>query len=149
MPLVLTTDLQQGALRWARDQLALTSLDWPAGSSALSVIETDPVATRAVVVAVNTYDGVVDAHFATDHSKRWASRNVLRGIFGYLFLVCKTHRVQCLVSTDNTAMIDINARLGFAIEGVAREGFDRGKDGVIMGMTRAMCPWLDPQDKGL
>jgi RimJ/RimL family protein N-acetyltransferase len=75
-------------------------------------------------------------------SPKWCSRRFLHTCFNYVFNRCGCRRCSILVRTTNNKMLDLAERLGFQREGLVREAFEDGSDGVLLGMLRAECVWL-------
>lgn len=148
MSLFLSNENQDELLDWAFQRIDMSGY-WPDGARALGVYDTNRGnAIRAVLVTVETYDGVIDAHFASDGSRTWATRNVLGGIFGYLFFVRSAKRVQTIVSPENAATIIMNYKLGFTFEACIAAVMDDGGPGVLMSMTPEACKWIKEPDNG-
>lgn len=152
MPLYLDNTDQQALLDWS---LILTpgasGGHWPVGySSAMGVFDSDaedPNAPRAVMVMVNTDPRILDLHFSSDQTKKWATRNIMRGLFGYMFLVRRVRRLQAKVLSSNTSMMRFALQCGFRPEGTLREYAGPGLDAVLLGMLADDCAFLDPSDK--
>jgi len=142
LSLFLANEHQDELLDWAFQRIDMNGF-WPVGARALGVYdEAKGDAIRAVLVTVETYRGVIDAHFASDGSRTWATRNILGGIFGYLFFVRGAHRVQTLVSPENDKTIIMNYKLGFKFEASLDGAMDDGGPGVLMSMSPQSCKWL-------
>ena len=73
-------------------------------------------------------------------SPRWATRRVLRAVFGYPFTQLNLKRVEAVTRDDNHAAQRLLDRLGFTREGVLRSGY-QGRDGYIYGMLSDECRW--------
>lgn len=79
---------------------------------------------------------------ATDGARDWATRATLRWIFGLAFEQMNLARVTVVVHSRNMASLSLCDRLGYVMEGVVREAFEDGGDGVVMGMLRRECRWI-------
>ncbi len=100
------------------------------------------------MVSIETYDGIIDVHFASNGSGRWARPNVFGGLFGYLFLVRRAFRVQGIIPVDAPpAHISMMLRLGFRAEGTLASGVAPLKDGIMFGMSIQDCAWIEESDK--
>lgn len=147
MPLYLSNEDPDRFLAWAQKKIGFPGT-WPQGARALAALDGDTDAIRAVLVTVQTYDGIIDAHIASDGKRTWATRNILGGFFGYLFLVRGARRVQIIQDPENTDAVMMSVKLGFAFEGRAAAALDNGKDGVILSMTPDQCKWIKEQSNG-
>ena len=72
---------------------------------------------------------------------RWASRRILRVLFGYPFVQLKVRRITTYCGATMKDVRRFNERLGFTQEGLMRHGFDND-DCVIFGMLRDECKWI-------
>lgn len=59
----------------------------------------------------------------------------LRGIFRYCF--ARVRRVTCRTSVNNTRTIHVLTALGFQREGLLRQWFHDGSDGVLFGLLKS------------
>lgn len=73
----------------------------------------------------------------------WLTRATLRAFFGYPFNQLGCIRVTATVARANRRALDMNRRLGFAIEGTIRDGYGPGRDGLLLGMLRRECRWIE------
>lgn len=144
MALFITTDDQQMLLDWAADRVDLgPGIRWPSEAVAVAVRDMDDFTVYGVMVTVETYRGVIDMHFASDGTKRWATRQSLGMLFQYLFLIRGARRVQTIHSANHFAKSSIVMRLGFKPEGQLRSAIAPGQDGIMFGMTASDCRYLD------
>lgn len=148
MPVSLHMGDQRALLQWAAGRMPGDDAGtFPAGALAVGIVKPDGEIV-AVLVCIETYDGILDIHFASDGSGVWSNRNVLSGLFGYVFLVCRAFRVQSIIPVDApTHHSSILLRLGFRAEGTMKNGIAPFVDGTMFGMAVSDCPWLEPQDK--
>lgn len=144
MALSLYNDNPKHLLNWAAERVDLIG-KWPSGSSPMAVVDLDDSSIKAVLVVVETYEGVLDIHFATDKSKRWATPNILGGLFGWMFLVRKAHRLQTVFPIEAKATIRLALDIGFRLEGVLRGAMGPGQDAYLFAMTEDHCPWIKEQ----
>lgn len=136
----LTVENQYNLLAWAAPRCGVQEL-WPTESEAMGVIdETGELVCVFVVNAI--YGDTCTAHIATDGGARWAQRNVLRGFFGYLFIVKEMTRVQAVIPVNRRPALVMATKVGFIFEGVMRRGAADGSDAVLMAMLREECPWI-------
>lgn len=73
----------------------------------------------------------------------WLTRASLRALFGYPFNQLGCCRVTATVNRSNKRALDMNRRLGFCIEGCIRDGYGPGRDGLLLGMLRRECRWIE------
>jgi len=133
---------QDAMLEFARERVGNVG-PWPAHAVALGVY-TNEGELRAVLVTVETYHAVVDMHFASDETRLWGNRAVLRMIFGYMFDFLGARRVQTCHPVSAKPHTSIVLRLGFTVEGTLKDAIDEGVDGILFSMLRDECAWLPP-----
>lgn len=138
MTLTLTQDPQYQLLDWARPRCGCPGL-WPKESEAIGVMDGDQL--RAVMVLNAFYDEGCTVHFASDHTRRWATRNVLGGLFGYIFEYRRLGRAQLVIPATNRRAMVAGIKLGFVPEGRMRGGATGGDDAIVMSMLAHECPW--------
>ena len=144
----LDNDGQAALLDWASYWLLGSCGDrLPEGARAIGVREKPTGTLRCVFVFVETYRGIIDVHIATDHSRRWCSRNVIRGFFGYLFLLRRAFRVQAVIEATNTKAKRLLEGVGFREEACLDSGWAPGTKAILFSMTPGECRWLDDEDK--
>lgn len=74
-------------------------------------------------------------------SPRFINAKTLKVFFGYPFLQLNYCRVTGVVRESNQKALDFDLRLGFQVEGFARNGF--GTEGaVLLGMLKEDCKWI-------
>lgn len=97
------------------------------------------------ILAVVCYDTFTEfdchMHIASNGSRRWLSRTLLREAFAYPFIQCGLRRVTGLVAASNQDAMRFDLHLGFRIEGLCREGAPDG-DLFILGMLRRECRFI-------
>lgn len=97
------------------------------------------------ILAVVCYDTFTEfdchMHIASNGSRRWISRALLREAFAYPFIQCGLRRVTGLVAASNKDAMRFDLHLGFRIEGLCREGAPDG-DLFILGMLRRECRFI-------
>ncbi|WP_296763697.1 hypothetical protein [Sediminimonas sp.] len=141
MTLALTFEDQDALKAWAAPRCDLHAA-WPESAEAIGVIDSDTGKIRAVMIMVQTYSTTCDLHFASDGSRGWATRNILGGLFGYVFLVRKVPQAHAIVGADNIACQAMNIKLGFEIEARLRGVMDDNEDGILFTMHRDRCAWI-------
>lgn len=83
---------------------------------------------------------------ATD--KRWATKPNLNIFFGYPFEQLNLKRVTALIRKDNEKSIKMIKQLGYKLEGIARQTFSDGCDGLLYGMLKTECKWIKGKSNG-
>ncbi len=73
----------------------------------------------------------------------WLTKGTIRAFFAYPFQQLACIRVTAIVAKANRRARDLDERLGFRMEGCIRDGFGVGRDGIVYGMTRAGCRWIE------
>lgn len=86
-----------------------------------------------------------DAHIFTDGQRQWATRPVLTALFAYPFLQCGLARLTGRIPSSNVPALINALKLGFKFEG-RMLGAQYPDDEIILGMTRAECPWLPAKE---
>ena len=74
--------------------------------------------------------------------KWWATKSVIKYVFGIVFHLMECKRASVFVSVGNTKSFDMCQRLGFKKEGCLRQYRDNGEDCYVMGMLKQECQWL-------
>lgn len=81
-------------------------------------------------------------HVASDHPKRWVTREWLHVIFSYAFDQMKVKRVTGIVPESNKTALDFDLSVGFVIESRLTDAHPQG-DMLVIKMTRDACRWID------
>lgn len=144
--LTLTVEPQYHLLEWARTRCGVTESTWPTESEAMGVMEGDRL--RAVMVLNTFYGSSCILHFASDHTRTWATRNILGGLFGYCFLYKKLTRLQLAIPTSRRPALVAAIKLGFTFEGVARGAGVDGENIITLSMLRDECRWIKDDTDG-
>lgn len=79
--------------------------------------------------------------------KRWATRSVIKYVFGIIFNLMNCKRASVFVTVDNFQSLKMCERLGFKKEGCLRQFRDDGKDCFVMGMLKQECKWHEQKEK--
>lgn len=137
---ILTLDDQAGLLRWAAARIGMVD-GWVSDSEAMGVLEQETGRVVAVGVLNMYHDQGAWIHIASDKSKRWASHEILAGMFAYPFLYRKLRRVTARIAADNAESQILALKLGFRVEGVERSGFFN-RDVCLFGMLAEECLWI-------
>jgi|GEM_PF-2232818 len=141
----LTQTPQYDLLEWARTRCGVRYPVWPEGSEAIGVMQGDKI--RAVMVLNACYGDACTVHFASDHTRTWATRNILGGLCGYAFLYRRMERLQLAIPVSNRRAMVAGIKLGFTPEGRTRGMGFYGEDIIIMSMLRTECSWLLAEDR--
>ena len=70
------------------------------------------------------------------------TRPILRAFFSYVFGQPRMIRLESVASVKNLAALELNRRVGFVPEGVARRGWDGKTNAQHFRMLRTECKWL-------
>ncbi len=131
---------QAGLLAWAAERIGLPCFKDDAKAIG--------VKRRGELVAVVVYDGFapcdVNMHVASDGSRYWLTRSVLKTVFHYPFVQLGLRRVTGLIPTKKTDAIRFNEHLGFRLEGLCPEAMP-DDDLQIRGLLRRECRFI-PQE---
>lgn len=96
---------------------------------------------------LNQYLGAsMSVHMAGD-DKRWCNRELLWLVFDYAFNQLGCTKMLAPVRSDNYVAISQDLRAGWHLETVVRDVYAPGVHMLILGMTKATCPWLAYQPK--
>ncbi|TRW94927.1 hypothetical protein FNJ84_17700 [Paracoccus sp. M683] len=138
----LSRQPQYFLLDWARQRCGLGDDLWPRESEAVGVRDADG-RVRAVMVLNAFYGDTCTAHIASDHTRVWASRKILAGLFGYTFIYRRMNRMQLIVPVSNKRAVILGVKLGFRPEGVVRAHCANHEDGFLMSMLKHECPFIE------
>lgn len=108
--------------------------------------ERDGVLT-AVVVFDTFSECDCNMHIASDGSRRWLTRPLMKEAFHYPFNTLGLRRVTGIVPRKNKDALLFDQRLGFEVEGICREAMP-DDDVVILGLLRRNCRMI-PQERRL
>ena len=95
----------------------------------------------AVVMYGRVSRGACEMSVMSDGRCDWVTRAFRRAAFDYPFKVLNLNRISSFVDVDNQSAIALNVRLGFQLEGVARQYLD-GRDAYAMSLLRTECKWI-------
>jgi len=126
-----------------------SDLEWAAEKVGVPHWKPDAVGITARVnekiVAVVVYEAfsMCDAQMsvASDGSRRWLSRTLLRASFSVPFIIMDLKRVTFLVGSKNERSIKLCIGLGFTVEGRLEDGLP-DDDLIVFGMTKRRCPYI-------
>lgn len=71
-------------------------------------------------------------------SPRFISKTFAYAVAGYAFMTLGCRRVTAFIAVDNQKSLDLAQRLGFRVEGTARQWFESG-DAFLLGILREDC----------
>lgn len=83
----------------------------------------------------------ITVHMAGD-DKFWCSRDLLWLIFHYAFEQLGCYKALAPLRSDQHRVIAMDTRAGWNLEAVVRDAYAPGVHMLILGMTKASCPWL-------
>ena len=89
----------------------------------------------------------IQVHIAIDNPK-YVTRQAICACFEYPFLQLGVKKVLGFVNSENHNALTFDLRLGFQIEHVIKDAYDRG-DMYILSMTQEQCRWIRGKDYGL
>ncbi len=96
-------------------------------------------------------DGTFDIGMSIAGRPGWLTKATLRVFFGFPFDKLKCSRVHAIAAKSNRRSRDLAERLGFVQEGTIRGAFGtvngRRRDGIIYGLLRGDCRWIDRIDQ--
>lgn len=106
----------------------------------IGLVNNQGVLRGAVVIAQNSPTGVIIGVECDQVITRAAIRDTFAFIFGHL----GASRCEMVTRKSNKAMKKHAPRvLGFAFEGVRRDWYGPGEDGLAFFMTPATCKWIE------
>lgn len=110
------------------------------GKSALGALNDDGSPRWACVYDHYERDGSIQMHIAIDNPK-YVTRQAISACFEYPFLQLGVRKVLGIVNSNNGSALTFDLRLGFELEAVVEDAYDRG-DMYILSMTHEQCRWL-------
>jgi RimJ/RimL family protein N-acetyltransferase len=133
----LTNDIDKlGPWAW---KLMGVSEWYPEGKTALGeIIDGEPI--WAVIYEGYHPGGSIKMHVAISDPK-YVSRRAISAVFEYPFYQLNVKKVLGVVNSENHAALTFDLRIGFTIETVIKDAYDRG-DMYILSMTQEQCRWL-------
>lgn len=88
-------------------------------------------------------DGTHDIMMSAAGDIGWLTRSTLKAFFGYPFTQLNCSRITTIAARGNRKARDLNERLGFVHEGTIRGAFGRGRDGILYGLLREDCKFIE------
>jgi hypothetical protein len=145
--LILTVTDQETLLEWAASRVGggENAHFWGIHSEALGCVDAETGKIRAVLVVNGFIGRAAVIHIASDGTRSWATRDILGGMFGYVFFYKNLQRIIGVTPEDNHPALSLALKLGFKLEGRLRgHGDDTGD--ILTSMWRTECEWLhDPE----
>lgn len=111
----------------------------PVGKSAMGVIEDGDIKWAAVFDNYNE-GGSIQIHIAVA-DRKYVTRRAIQRVFEYPFLQLGVKKLIGIVNSENAAALSFDLRLGFEVEAVIEDAYERG-DMYILSMTPEQCRWI-------
>lgn len=96
---------------------------------------------KAVVVFDDFSECDCNMHLATNGTGHDLSRSLFVAAFSFPFIQLKLNRVTGMVPTKNLQAFNLNTKMGFRLEGIARKAII-DDDLYILGMLREECRFI-------
>ena len=141
----ITSENPYFLLGWAASRLGLTEI-WPPESIPLASVDPHTGDLHAVVIYNAFYNNSCVMHIASAKTRKWATRETLRGFFDLPFNRLGLSSVRSQVRQSNVSAQVLALKLGFSFEGVQKypEGQD---DMVLLGLLKTECKFLNYDNK--
>ena len=130
--IIAVNDRRSEALDWVNTR---NNEDFQIFSARTVTMRSKADELKAVVVMDNWSDYGCFMHIFSDGSNRWCSKKLINAVFAYVFYDCSKLRVTGIVDARNSKALNFDIKLGFRVEGIARDACGLGKDSVILGLT--------------
>ena len=110
------------------------------------------VVRDGALIAATTYEnfnGVhIEASIAAEPGSGWASRKVMRHLFGYPFVQLGVQAISLTVAANNLPSLNLVTKMGFKPEALIRLAAPDGGDIVVFKMWRDECKWITRAREG-
>ena len=126
-------------VKWVSDKLK-GDVDLPLTSPSYGVMIDGKLAGGVVFVGYDGHNSYM--HVASDGSRRWITKKLIRMTFALPFILAGCRRVTGLVRTDNLEAQHFDEKLGFKREGIIRKADFDGCDLIVYGMLKEECRWI-------
>lgn len=117
----------------------------PVGKSALGEVVDGEILWACIYDHFES--GSIQMHIAVDNPK-YVTRQAICACFEYPFYQLGVKKVLGFVNSENHTALTFDLRLGFQIEHVIKDAYDRG-DMYILSMTQEQCRWLRGKTDGI
>lgn len=124
-------------LTWAENRLG-QKFDERAATWLTSVSQTGSI--LGVVIFSRFTTGNCEISIVGDGSRFLTKKLILACVY-YVFVQLDKRRVTAFIAVGNEKSLSLAQRLGFRVEGVARNWYPDG-DANILGLIREDCKWL-------
>lgn len=95
------------------------------------------------------FNGVhMEVAITAKHGSPWASRQVLKHLFGYPFVQMGCVAISALVPMSNLTSLNLATKLGFEPEAYVKFAAPDGSPMVVLKMFRENCRWIDQHGQG-
>lgn len=142
MPHHYTMQDQDTLLAWAAPRCGMPGCTFPAASHAIGVV-TEDGEILAVGVYIPLFSGEVECHFASNGTRRWATKGTLQIIFSYAFHALGAERITCMIEATDVPTLTLCLKTGWQMEARVRQAMPTGADGIIFSMMKDECFWLE------
>ncbi len=116
------------------------------GAKALGVVHQGNLVAGVIY---ERFNGVhMEVAITTRTKSPWASRQVLRHLFGYPFNQMGCVAISALVPMSNLASLNLATKLGFEPEAYVKFAAPDGSPMVVLKMFRENCRWIDQHGQG-
>lgn len=112
----------------------------PVGKSAMGHIAPDGDIKWAAVFDNYHEGGSIHIHIAVS-DRKYVTRRAIQAVFEYPFIQLGVKKLIGVVNSENAAALTFDLRLGFEIEAVIEDAYERG-DMYILSMTPEQCRWI-------
>ncbi len=96
------------------------------------------------IVYTHITDKNLEMMVALADRTRALTREFMYRMFHYPFVQLRLPHVSTVADEANEASVKLTLHAGFTIEGRMRRVYN-GRDGIIFGMCRDECRWIDPR----
>lgn len=79
--------------------------------------------------------------------KAWCTRHNLNALFAYPFIQLNVKRLQATCPEGNSDTRSFLKRLGFHLEGIAREANHLGGNSSVYSMLKHECKWIEENEQ--
>ncbi|WP_126975569.1 GNAT family N-acetyltransferase [Frigidibacter oleivorans] len=142
LDLIMGADLVAPLRAWAEERLGLAPGRLPPDAVPMGVVDDDGQIV-AVITASCFMNGACTLDTASNGSRRWADRGILKLVGAYVFLHRGCRRMTTLTAVSNHPAQIAALRAGFQFEARLRGGYFTGEDAILFGMRREECTWLE------